>query len=130
MKQKTWALALCAVLVFAACESGPESYEDAQAVADAMEDEGIECENLETTTEFSDREKSLVSERGLCQVDGDAVIISMFENREKRDDWVAVGQLFGQVAVGENWVISAESDEVIEDVVDSLGATIPQEEKN
>ena len=92
-----------------------------------MEDEGIECEDLETTDEFGNEEDSLVTERGLCRVDGSTVVISMFENSEDRDDWVAVGKLFGEVAVGENWVVSSESDDVIEDVVDSMGATIPQE---
>ena len=125
---KTWMLALCAALVFSGCQSGAETYADAQAVADAMEDEGIECENLDTTTEFSGEEDSLVTERGLCQVDGEAVVISMFENAEDREDWVAVGKFFGDVAVGENWVVSAESEDVIEDVVDELGATVPQED--
>lgn len=128
MNMKTWALGLCIVVIFGACQGGPESYGDAQAVADAMEDEGIECEDLETTTEFSKEEESLVSERGLCQVDGETVVISMFENTEKRDDWVAVGKLFGEVAVGENWAVSAESGDVIEEVVDSLDATVPQED--
>jgi hypothetical protein len=124
---KIWIVIVCFGL-FVACDASPESYEDAQAVADAMEDEGIECEDLETTTEFSNEEVSLVSERGLCRVDGEAVVISMFENAAAKNDWVAVGKLFGEVAVGDNWVVSTESDEVIQEVVDSLGATIPQEE--
>lgn len=125
---KIWALGLSMVLLFGACQSEPESFEDAQAIAEAMEDEGIECEGLETTTEFSDEGDSLVTERGLCRVDDSTVIISMFANSDDRDDWVAVGKLFGEVAVGENWVVSAESEDVIEDVVDSLDATIPQED--
>ena len=120
--------AVCALLIFGACEGGPETFDNAQAVADAMEDEGIECEDLETTSEFSNEEDSLVTERGLCRVDGSPVVISMFENSDDRDDWVAVGRLFGEVAVGENWVVSAESEDVISDVVDSLDATIPQED--
>jgi hypothetical protein len=120
---------LCVCLVLVACDGGgADDFENAQAVADAMEDEGIKCEDLETTTEFANEEDSLVEERGLCRVNGNTVVISMFENSEKRDDWVAVGKLFGQVAVGENWVVSAESEDVIEDVVDSLGATIPEKE--
>lgn len=125
---KTWALGLSVVLIFGACQGGPESFENAQAVAHAMEDEGIECEGLETTTEFSGEEDSLVTERGLCRVDGSPVVISMFETTEDREDWVAVGKFFGEVAVGDNWVVSAESEDVIEDVVDSLDATIPQED--
>lgn len=123
---KTWILGMCLVLLLGGCQGGPERYDDAQAVAEAMEDEGIECEDLETTTEFSNEEDSLVSERGLCQVDGTTVVISMFESSEDREDWVAVGKLFGEVAVGENWAVSAESEDVIEDVVDSLDATIPE----
>lgn len=123
-----WLIALSAALVFTACQGGPDTYEDAQAVADAMEDEGIECEDLEITTEFSDEDDSLVAERGLCRVDGSTVMISMFENADDRDDWVAVGKSFGDVAVGENWVVSAEAGDVIDDVVDSLDATIPEED--
>ena len=123
---KTWALALCLMLVSAACEGGPESFENASAVVDEMEDEGIECEDLETTTEFSNEEDSLVTERGVCRVDGSPVVISMFENTEDRDDWVAVGKLFEGVAVGDNWAVSAESKDLIEDVVDSLDATVPE----
>lgn len=122
-----WLIALCAGLMLVACDEEPERFEDARAVAEAMEDEGIECEDLETTTEFTNEEDSLVTERGLCEVDGSAVVISMFETTEDRDDWVAVGKLFDHVAVGDNWVVSAESEEVIEDVVDSLDASIPQE---
>jgi hypothetical protein len=125
---KIWTLGLCALLTLAACQGSPESFEDARAVAAAMEDEGIECEDLETTTEFSNEEDSLVTERGLCQVDGSPVVISMFENAAARNDWVAVGKLFGEVAVGDNWVVSAESQDVIQDVADSLDATIPEKE--
>lgn len=121
-------LGLCLVLLLGACDSDPESFDDAQAVVDAMEDEGIECEDLETTAEFSNEEDSLVTERGLCRVESETVVISMFESPEDRDDWVAVGRLFGEVAVGENWAVSAESDEVIQEVVDSMDATIPEED--
>lgn len=125
---KTWVLAASLVLILGGCQGSAENYADAQAVADAMEDEGIECEDLETTTDFSNEEDSLVTERGLCRVDGSTVVISMFENSDDRDDWVAVGKLFGEVAVGGNWVVSAESEDVIEDIVDELDATIPQED--
>jgi hypothetical protein len=125
---KIWVLGLCVMLTLGACDSGPESFEDAQAVADAMEDEGIECEDLETTTEFSNDQDSLVTERGLCQVDGSPVVISMFENAAARNDWVAVGKLFDEVAVGENWVVSADSEDVVQDVRDSLNATTPDKE--
>ncbi len=123
---KNLVLGLCLLLSLGACQSGSEDYADAQAVADAMEDAGIQCENLETTTEFSNEEDSLVTERGLCQVDGSTVVISLFENSEDRDNWVAVGKLFDDVAVGENWAVSAESEDVIEDIVDELDATIPK----
>ena len=120
---------LCLGLTLSACDGGgAEEFENAQAVADAMEDEGIECEDLETTTEFANEEDSLVKERGACRVDGSTVVISMFEDSEKRDDWVAVGKLFGQVAVGENWVVSTESEDLIDDVVESLDATIPEKD--
>jgi len=125
---RMWVLGFCLVLTLGACDSGPETFDNAQAVADAMEDEGIECEDLETTTEFSSEEDSLVTERGLCRVDDSTVVISMFESAEDRDDWVAVGKLFGGVAVGANWVVSAESEDVIQDVVDSLDGTIPEKE--
>ena len=123
---RIWILALALLLISSACQAGPESFPSAAAVANAMEDEGIECRNLKTTTEVADKKDSLVAERGDCLVDDSAVVISMFETTEDRDDWIAVGKLLSKVAVGENWVVRAESEDVVEDVADSLNATIPE----
>lgn len=121
------ALSLVALLVaFGACSDEPESYEDVEAVVEAMEEEGIECEDLETTTEFGPEADSLVAERGFCVVDDDRVVVSMFENAADRDDWVAVGKLLGEVAVGENWVVGSDSQELTEEIASELDATIPQ----
>ncbi len=124
-------IAICLValaVASAGCTDDPESYEDVEAVVEAMEDEGIECEDLETTTEFGTEADSLVTERGLCLVGDNRVVISMFENAADRDDWVAVGKSFGTVAVGPNWVVGSDSQEVVEEIADELDATIPEAE--
>lgn len=113
------------VMVFGACSSSAETYEDVEAVVEAMEDEGIQCDDLETTDEFGNESDALVTERGICLVGKDRVVVSMFENDEDREDWVAVGKLLGKVAVGENWVVGSDSQEIVEEVADKLGATLP-----
>lgn len=115
------------VALLGACDAGAESYKDAEAVVEAMEDEGIECDDLETTTEFTNESDSLVTERGFCMVDDERVVVSMFENAADRDDWVAVGKFFGEVAVGENWVVGSDSRDLVEKIADELDATIPTE---
>lgn len=128
---KIWLLAVVAAVLLVGCDDGTESFEGAQAVVDAMAEEDIACEGLETTTEFSQAEyESLVTERGLCAVDGEPVVITMFANAEDRDDWVAVGRLLGSVAIGPNWVVSSRSDEVVDAVAKALGATRPSEEES
>ncbi len=120
-------LVTAVIALLGACDASAESYEDVEAVVEAMEDEGIECEDLQTTTEFGNESDSLVTERGLCMVDDERVVVSMFENAADRDDWVAVGKLFGEVAVGENWVVGSDSPEVVERIANELDATIPTE---
>lgn len=126
-------IALCLIAVVVAlggCDGDPDSYEDVEAVVEAMEDEGIECDDLETTTEFGTEADSLVTERGVCVVGEDRVVISMFETAADRDDWVAVGKLFGRVAVGENWVVGSDSQEVVDEIADELDATVPESREN
>ncbi len=123
---KIWLLAVCAPVMLFACDGGTDRFEDSQAVVAAMAEEGIECEGLETTTEFSEAEhESLVAERGLCAVDGEPVVITMFANAEDRDDWVAVGRLLGSVAIGPNWVVSSRSEPTTAEIANALDATRP-----
>ncbi|MDP9066892.1 MAG: hypothetical protein M3N53_00910 [Actinomycetota bacterium] len=121
----------CAVLLLAGCDSDAATYDDAAAVVDAMAEAEIVCEGLETTTEFSDAEhESLVTERGLCTVDGEPLVITMFANAEDRDDWVAVGRLLGSVAIGPNWVASSRSEETIARIAEALDATRPAQDES
>ncbi len=127
---KIW-LALIAALFLVGCDGGTEPFPDARAVVDAMTQEGIPCQGLATTTEFSQAEyESLVTERGLCSVDGEPVVITMFANAEDRDDWVAVGRLLGSVAIGPNWVVSSRSEETVDQVAEALDATRPAGEES
>ncbi len=125
-------MGLLLLLPFVACDSASETYPSADAVAAAMQDEDINCEGLETTTEFSDataEHESLVKERGVCTVDGETTVITLFENAEDRDDWVAVGRLLGSVAIGPNWVVSSRSEQVVDEIAQALDASRPEEEE-
>jgi hypothetical protein len=126
-------LVLGALLVaFAGCTQEAASYEGAQEVASAMQAEGLLCEELvvtdgtvEATTEETSQVDSLLIERGVCTVRDEPVVISMFATEEDRDNWVAVGQLFGPVAVGKNWVVSSDSADLVGRVAETLNATVP-----
>ena len=119
-------LALLAVTVLASgCDGGDGTYEDAEAVVEAMEDAGIECEDLETTTEFGPESDADVVERGFCVVGSDRVVISMFDDAAERDEWVVDGELEGKVAVGDHWVVGSDSQELVEEIASELDATIP-----
>lgn len=127
---KIWLLGVVAAVLLVGCDDRTESFEGAQGVVDAMAEKDIACEGLETTTEFSRAEyESLVTERGLCAVDGEPVVITMFANVEDRDDWVAVGRLLGSVAIGPNWVVSSRSEETIKQVAAALDATRPTDDQ-
>ena len=115
------------VALLTGCEGGDQGpMEDAEAVVDAMEENGIECEDVETTTEFGPESDADVSERAFCLVGEDTVVVSMFENAEERDSWVEAGELSGKVAVGDYWVAGSDSQELVEEIADELDATIPQ----
>lgn len=118
----TWMRGLCFLLILGSCQAEPPTFENVRAVVSAMEREGVGCEDLEITTEFSD--ESLVKESGRCVVDGSVILISMFESTQDRDDWVAVREAFVEVAVGEDWAVSGEPEGLLKDVADGLGATI------
>ncbi len=128
---KIWLLVVVAAALLVGCDDGTQSFDGAQAVVDAMAEEDIACEGLETTTEFSSEAEyeSLVTERGLCAVDGEPVVITMFANAEDRDDWVAVGRLLSSVAIGPNWVVSSRSEETIEEVASALDAARPTDDQ-
>ncbi len=127
---KIWLLTVVAALLLVGCDDGTQSFAGAQAVVDEMAEEDIACQGLETTTEFSEAEyESLVTERGLCAVDGEPVVITMFANAEDRDDWVAVGRLLGSVAIGPNWVVSSRSEETIQQIATALDASRPADDQ-
>jgi hypothetical protein len=120
------------LVVFAGCTQEAASYEGAQEVTSAMQEEGVACDDLvvtdgtpEATTEETSRVDSLLIERGVCTVGDEPVVISMFVNEEDRDNWVAVGQLLGPVAVGKNWVVSSDSEDLVGRVAEALNATVP-----
>ncbi|HJR45359.1 MAG TPA: hypothetical protein VJ927_07115 [Actinomycetota bacterium] len=114
------------LLVLAACNGDDGSFGDVEGVVDALADEGVECENLDTTDEFASETDADVSERGLCVVDGKPVVISLFDDAAARREWVdAAGGLgSGPVAAGENWVISADSPDLIQRAAAALDGTI------
>lgn len=127
-------LLACFLLVFGvACSEDAASYESASALVAALEEEDIRCENLEIDDEVSGDAPpeagnidSLLAERGVCEVDGDALVVSMFDNASDKDNWVAVGQLVGPVAVGENWAVSSDAAALVARVADALGAEVPE----
>lgn len=126
-------LLVAAALVMTGCDAETPSYERAEEVATAMSEADIECQGLETTTEISTtnaEHESLVKERGLCEVDGEAVVITMFANAEDREDWVAVGGLLGSVAVGPNWVVSSRSEPVVAEIAEALDASRAEGEES
>ena len=120
---------LAASLALGACDDGGGSFEDVQGVVDAMEDEGIECEDLDTTDEFGSESDALVKERGLCIVEGEPVAVSLFEDAGDRKDWVAVADAFSDVAASENWAVSTDARDLLEEIGAALGGTITGQEE-
>lgn len=118
-------LALVATMGVACQDEGPP--DEVEAVVAAMEDEGIECTDLETTTEFGPESDADVVERGFCVVGSDRVVISIFDDETERDEWVGQGDLAGKVAVGPTWVVGSDSQSLVEDVAGALDGTIPSD---
>ncbi|HVM36627.1 MAG TPA: hypothetical protein VM784_14970 [Actinomycetota bacterium] len=134
---KRVALVLMVVGLVGACGSSPERYESAGAVAAAINDAGIRCEDFAITEDREEtsgehealiEHESLVEEQGACAVDGESVTIRTFENEEARDDWVAVGEkVEGSLAVGPNWAVAGRSKALVEEIADALDAVPPDE---
>ena len=60
------------VALLAGCDGGDRGpFENAEAVIEAMKENGIECEDIETTSEFGSESDAIVSERAFCFVDED-----------------------------------------------------------
>lgn len=125
---KLAALLFAAILLFGGCDPDEGSLGKVEDVVAAMEDEGIDCEGLDTTTEFGNELDARVTERGICLADGDRVVISVFDDAADRDRWVEDGELRGKVAVGGNWVAGSDSDQLVEEIAAALDATIVSEE--
>ena len=77
-----------------------ESYDDAQAVADAIGN----CEG------FTESEPDVFAEStGECQVDGKPFEISVFGSEQERDQYVGAGESIDEdfeLLVGSNWVVT------------------------
>lgn len=118
-----------AALALAACDGGG-SPEDVQGVVDALEEEGIACEDLETTSEFGSESDAEVKERGLCAVDGESVAVSIFDDAGARRRWVEAAAEFSPVASSGKWAVSSDSPDLLEEIADALGGTISTPEEN
>ena len=119
------ALAIVAVC-FAACDSGDGSFQDVQAVVDALEDEGIECVDLETTDQFGSEADAGVTERGYCSIEEEQVAISLFEDAAGRREWVSAATITNAFVAADNWVVNTASEELLDDIADALDGSIVQ----
>lgn len=114
-------------MLLAACDSGPQSYDGPEQVVSALSEEGITCDDLDVRSGSEltqDERPSLVKERGSCSVGSEQVTIVTFADEGDRDDWIAVGQLLGPVAVGPDWVVTSRSSDLVRDIADRTGASV------
>lgn len=116
------------VVCFAACDSGDGSFQEVQAVVDALEDEGIECVDLETTDEFGSEADAGVTERGYCSIEEEPVAISLFEDAAGRREWVSSATITSAFVAADNWVVNTASEELLDDIADALDGSIVQPE--
>ena len=120
---------VAAAFALAACDGGG-SPEDVQGVVDALEEEGIACEDLETTSEFGSEGDAEVKERGLCAVEGESVVVSIFDDPGARRRWVAAAAEFSPVVSADKWAIGSDSPDLLSEIADALDGTISAPEDN
>ena len=118
-----------AAFALAACDGGG-SPEDVRGVVDALEEAGIACSDLETTSEFGSESDAEVKERGLCAVEGERVAVSVFDDAAARRRWVDAAAEFSPVASAGKWAVSSDSPDLLEEIAAALGGTISAAEDN
>ena len=121
--------AVVAVALLGACDPGDGSFEDVESVVDALADEGIRCDDLETTDQFGSESDAGVIERGYCSVGGEQVAISMFEDANGRREWVGSATITDAMVVADNWVVNSGSSDVLDQIADALDGSIVEPEE-
>ena len=116
MKRLSLAIALLAVLI-SACSSEATRYEDAAAIASALEEEGISCADPEPV-----EPAELPSEAATCGTKDDTIAIYVFDDVESQDRWMTLGRELGPLVTGPNWAIDA-GDEA-EAIAEALDGTL------
>jgi hypothetical protein len=109
-------VSLCVIIavVFAGCGGGPDGFESVDDIAAALSDEGIDCE-IETSSPGR-----LVADYGTCG----ALDLFVFDSEGDRDRWLNVGADLGEVVVGPNWTVLADSEGDAREIADALGGDI------
>lgn len=100
------ALALAAAAALAAgCSGGPRSYDDVAALASAISDAGIACDEVRSVPAAR-----LVSRSASCS--GSDVTMFLFDDDADLEAWKRVGTAAGPALVGPNWAVTADRESV------------------
>lgn len=112
-------IAAATVLIFSACSSGTESFEDLDSLRVALRREGFACEN------FKQRSPSrLVAKRATCEVNGSSITLYLFDSSTQLKRWKPIGGAFGHVVVGPNWAVASQDKATMEHLRKKLQASV------
>jgi len=107
------------LLALVGCGGGGESYEDTEALADA-----IGCKNHKISS--ADTMSLGARETGTCDSDsGRDLSLAVFKSNDARDTFVeGVGALGGTFVVGEKWAVGAQTDDDAQAVADEISGAV------
>jgi hypothetical protein len=94
-----------AVALITACTRDAVRYETADELAGALTHADVEC-----STPQAGRVAKLVRSHSSCAYGDSRLELYVFDSEQERDNWLEVGARMAPVAVGPNWVVTADAE--------------------
>lgn len=104
------------------------AFERVEAIVDAMNEQGVDCREFR----LLEAEQPGLKEFGLCYVDGGEYEIDIYllDDPQARADWLEsiTSQVDVGVLWGENWVLTAGTDENAREIQEAIGGVLVGDE--
>jgi hypothetical protein len=99
-----------------ACAQSAQQYRSADAVVAEIDRQGLQCDGMSSLGQAR-----LVDENARCKIGSEDVQILVFKDEAALARWLPLGGTLGNLVVGPNWVIRAESSSLADSVAHALG---------
>ncbi|MCA1703824.1 MAG: hypothetical protein LC808_11400 [Actinobacteria bacterium] len=119
MKRAKVAIAIAGVALLLAGCSGTPSYSSVDELAQAMEEGGVACTEVDPLPKTD-----LVAERATCELESSTATLFRFDSDADRDEWLSVATKLGPFVEGADWAVTAPDESAAKRIADATGGDL------